>query len=171
MDGCALVVKATGGNPDKVTYLEFPIPAQLEALKAKRADAAMAADPFLTIGLGQPQEFALLDWAFNRVFNGGPSSFWVVSGQFAQTKAPLLRGFARAYKRGAAWVNANRGQQTLLALIAGYTHVDVGLLAKITLPRADFDVQREKFPLLLDLMRENGLLKNPINLSANVFES
>ena len=164
-------VKATGGNPDKVTYLEFPIPAQLEAVRSKRVDAAMATDPFLTIGLEQPQDFALLDWAFNRVYPDGPAAFWVTSGAAVQTKAPALRAFLRAYRRGVAWVNANRGQQSLFALVAGYSHLDAALLAKITIPRATFEVRPKSFPQLLNLMRDNGLLKNPIDLNTKVFNA
>lgn len=162
-------VRATGGNPDKVTYLEFPIPAQLEAVRSKRVDAAMATDPFLTIGLEQKQDFALLDWAFNKVYADGPASYWVTSGQTAQTKAPTVRAFLRAYRKGVAWVNANHGQPALFALIAGYSHLDASLISKITIPRATYEVQPKKFPQLLSLMRDNGLLKNPVDLNAKVF--
>ena len=162
-------VKSTGGNPDHVSYLEFPIPAQLEAIKANRVDAAIVTDPFLTIGLGQPQDFALLDWAFNRVYAGGPAAYWVAAPQLVQSKTAQVRAFVRAYRKGVAWVNANHGQPALFSLIAGYSKLDPAVLAKITIPPATYEVRTSKFPQLLALMQENGLLKNPVNLESKVF--
>lgn len=162
-------VKATGGDPDKVNYLEIPIPAMTEALTANRFAAAMLIDPFLTIALGQPQKYAVLSWAFCDVYAYAPIAFWVCTDQLVKTQAPLVQAFVRGYRRGVAWVNANRGKEPLIELLASYTHVEPDLLRKLTLPVASAAIDTAHFGIMLNLMRENKLLTKNIDLAAHVY--
>lgn len=162
-------VKATGGDPDKVKYLEIPLPAMTEALTANRFAAAMLIDPFLTIALEQPQKYAILSWAFNEVYANAPIALWVCTDQLVKTKAPLVQAFVRGYRRGVVWVNANRGKQPLIDLLASYTHVQPDLISKLTLPVASAAVDTAHFGIMLNLMRENKLLPKIIDLAAHVY--
>jgi NitT/TauT family transport system substrate-binding protein len=162
-------VKATGGDPDKVNYLEIPIPAMTDALTANRFAAAMLIDPFLTIALGQPQKYAILSWAFSEVYANAPIAFWVCTDQLVQTKAPLVQAFVRGYRRGVVWVNANRGKEPLIDLLASYTNVQPDLIRKLTIPPASATIDPAHFGIMLNMMRENKLLPKNINLAAQVY--
>jgi len=162
-------VKATGGDPDKVNYVEIPVPAMPDALTTNRIAGAMLIDPYLTIALGQPQKFALLGWAFNVVYAYAPITFWVCMNQLIQTKAPLVQAFVRACRRGVVWVNDNRGKDPLIQLIASYSHVNPDLLRKLTIPVASAAVDVAHFGTMLNLMRENHLLTKDVNLAAQVY--
>lgn len=164
-------VKHSGGDPDKVTYVEIPLPAQLDALKTNRVAAAMVVDPFLTLGLAQPQSFAVLAWAFNEVYADLPIAVWITNQQSVQTKAPQLAAFVRAFRKGVAWVNDNRGKDALVQLLASYSHVEPALIEKITIPLASSDVHPEVYPRLIAMMRENKLLTKDVDLASHVYRT
>jgi NitT/TauT family transport system substrate-binding protein len=163
-------VRATGGDPDKVTYLEIPIPAMLDALRTKRVDVAFLIDPFLTQGLEQTDTFQLVDWCFHRVYAGGPVAFWVITQKTVDTNAALIRAFVRGYRRGAEWVNENRGKPPLIALFASVTHVQPELIQKLSIPPAVTTVDTSHFSLLLNLLRDNGQLNNNNDLTSKVYK-
>ena len=97
-------VKATGGDPDKVQIIEVPLPAMVDAIKAKRVDAALVLDPFMTMGLADPA-IELLDWAMSRVYPGGPVAFFAITPELAAQPAeryPRVRARrTSAARRGA----------------------------------------------------------------------
>jgi len=161
-------IQQTGGDPSKVQYREVPLPAMLDALKNKQVDAAVLVDPFLTIGLGDPQ-FELVDWAQSKVMPGLPSSMWVVSGLIADSKPDLLRAYVRGFRKGAEWVDAHLGDPDYLQLVASYTKTDEKLLAKMTVGKQPLDIDAGSIERLAELMREFGLLKTELNIASKIF--
>jgi NitT/TauT family transport system substrate-binding protein len=150
-------VKATGGDPDKVDYREVPVPQALDALKSKQVEAALVLDPFLTIGLGSP-DLELLAWPFSVVLPNMRPSFWLVTGQTADTKPQLVAGFVRAFRKGVAWVDANLGQEPYLKLVQ-----------KMHVPPEIATLDLGPIKETMALMRENGLLSKDIDVEAKVF--
>src|SRR6185503_18409704 len=57
-------IQATGGDPEKVTYLEVPFPQMIDALRGDRVDAAFVVEPFLSAGL-QSKATQLIGWPYN----------------------------------------------------------------------------------------------------------
>lgn len=163
-------VKQTGGDPSKINYREVPLPAMLDALKNGQVDAAVLVDPFLTVGLGDPN-FELLDWAQSKVMPGLPSSLWVVSGDVADKKSDLIRAYIRGFLRGAEWVNAHLGDQEYLQLVASFTKTDEKLLAKMVVGRQPTDIDVEGIERVVSLMKENDLLKTNVNVASKIFKS
>lgn len=162
-------IKATGGDPDKVGFLEIPIPAMTAALDANRVAGALLIDPFLTVALGQPQKYAVLAWPFNVVYAFIPTGLWVCMNQFIETKAPLAQAFVRAYRRGVVWVNENRGKDALIQLMASYAHLDPNVLRKMNVPPSSPTVNTSRFGALIDMMLDNKLLTKKIDLAAQVY--
>lgn len=163
-------IKATGGDPDKVRYVEIPVPAMTEAIKQGRAATAMVIDPFLTVALEQPETFAVLSWPFNVVYNGGPITYYVCTDDLIHTKAALIQAFVRAFRRGVTWVNENRGKDPLTQLIASYTHMQPDLIRKIPMEEASGNIDPTRFTMLLDLMRDNRLLTKDVDLASHVYK-
>ena len=163
-------VKATGGDPDKVTYIEIPFAAQLTALKNAKVDAALVTDPFLTIGLADTGTYELLDWAYNKVFANGPVAFWVVSPDMAQNKLPLLRAFVRAYRKGVVWANAAGNRDALINMISGYSKIEAPLLVRMNIPPANSTINLGGITKLETLMRSNGLLTTQVDVKAKILD-
>lgn len=161
-------IKATGGDPDKVQIVELGLPAMLDAIKAKRVDAALVLDPFLTIGLGDPQ-IELLDWPLSKVYPNGPTAFFVTTPEIAERRTADLRAFVRAYKRGVTWINANEGKDAFVELIAGFTKISPELIRRIKAPPANADVFPATLPALTALMLQTGLITANVDLRPKVF--
>jgi NitT/TauT family transport system substrate-binding protein len=163
-------VKATGGDPDKVDYREVPVPQALDALKAKQVDAALVLDPFLTIGLGKP-DFELLAWPFQVALPKARPAFWVVTGETADRKAELVTRFVHGFRKGVAWVNANRGSEPYLKLVSSYTKIDPDLVKKIHVPPELETTDLGPIEKLIALMRQDGLLSKTIDVQSKVFRT
>ena len=162
-------VKKTGGDPDKVTYREVPIPSSLDAIKTKQVDVGLALDPFLTIGLGDP-ELEFIDWPIYAVLPGGATAFWVVLGKTAAEKPDMVKSFVRAYRKGAQWVNAHHGTPEFIDLVSSYTHIDPKLVGKMVVPTAELGVTLGPIKQLTALMRENGLLHGDVDVQSKIFD-
>jgi len=161
-------VKKTGGDPDKVTYREVPIPSSLDAIKTKQVDVGLVLDPFLTIGRGDPA-LEFLDWPIYAVMPGGATAFWVVLGKTAEEKPEIVKSFVRAYRKGAQWVNAHHGTPEFIDLVSSYTHIDPKLAAKMVVPTAELGVSLGPIQQLTALMREHGLLHGDVDVQSKIF--
>lgn len=162
-------VKKTGGDPDKVTYREVPIPSSIDAIKSKQVDVGLVLDPFLTIGLGDPA-LEFIDWPIYAVLPGGATAFWVVLGKTVAEKPDMLESFVRAYRRGAQWVNGHRGTPEFIDLVSSFTHIDPKLAGKMVVPTAELGVTLGPIKQLTALMREHGLLHGDVDVQSKVFD-
>jgi NitT/TauT family transport system substrate-binding protein len=161
-------VKQTGGDPEKVQIIEVALPAMLEALKAKRVDAALVLDPFMTFAFGDPA-VELLDWPLSKVYPGGSVAFFAITPQMAEQRPSDVRAFVRAYKRGVTWLDANEGTDAYFALLAGFTGLDQTVVRKMKLAPAHADIIPSVLPRLTALMTQTGLLTTPVDLRSKVF--
>src|ERR1700761_873029 len=162
-------VQKTGGDVNKITYREIPIPSMLDALKNKQVDAALVLDPFMTIGLGDPN-FEVLAWPSSMIMPGLPSSLWVVSGETADKKTDLIRRYVRGFQRGIEWFNAHLGDQAFLDLVAGYTKTDEKLLAKMYAAKQPTEINLAIMKRLVSLVHDYGLLKTDIDIESKIFK-
>jgi NitT/TauT family transport system substrate-binding protein len=161
-------IKMTGGDPQKVSFIELPYPALVEAIKAKRIDAAYVVDPFMTSGLTDPdvESFA---WPQVSVSAGLVNGLWVVTKQTTEQRPELVRAFVRGLRKGAAWINGNLGNESYVKLVSGYTKIDPGLAAKMKLVPAATTISPAQIQPMVKLMRDNGLLAGDIDLRTKMF--
>src|SRR6185503_13036774 len=89
-------ISMTGGDVNKITYREIPLPSMIDALKTKQVDAAFLLDPYMTAAFEDPA-LELAAWASSTSMPGLSSSIWVVSGKFADSKPEVLRAYMRAF--------------------------------------------------------------------------
>jgi NitT/TauT family transport system substrate-binding protein len=161
-------VSATGGDPDKVQIVEFALPAMVDAIKQKRVDAALIIDPYMTVALDDPA-VELLDWPMSKVFPGGPVAFFTVTPELTQARPNDVRAFVRAYKRGAAWVNANQGKDPFFNLVAEFTGLNPDLVRRMKPVPVPADINPATLPRLTALMRQTGLLAANVDLRSKIF--
>jgi NitT/TauT family transport system substrate-binding protein len=161
-------VKMTGGDPQKVSFVELPYPALVEAIKAKRIDVAYIVDPFMTSGLADPDVDAFA-WPQVSVSAGLVNGLWIVTKQTTEQRADLVRAFVRALRKGGAWINANLGNESYFKLVSGYTKIEPGLAAKMKLVPAPASISAAQIQPMVKLMRDNGLLTADIDLRPKLF--
>jgi NitT/TauT family transport system substrate-binding protein len=161
-------VKKTGGDVDKITYREVPLPSMLDAIKGKQVDGALVLDPFMTVGLSDPG-FERAGWPLSTAMPGLPTSFWVVAGNTADTKAALIRSYQKAFLKGGQWINAHLRDDAYNQLVAGYTHTDPNLIAKMVASEQPLTIGVDATNRLAVLMKDNGLLKTDIDFKAKLF--
>jgi NitT/TauT family transport system substrate-binding protein len=161
-------VKKTGGNVDKITYREVPLPSMLDAIKGKQVDGALVLDPFMTVGLSDPG-FERAGWPLSTAMPGLPTSFWVVAGATADSKKDLIRAYQRAFLKGGQWINANLHKEAYDQLVAGYTRTDPQLIAKMVASQQPLDIGVDATNRLAALMKENGLLKTDVDFKSKIF--
>jgi len=161
-------VKKTGGNVDKITYREVPLPSMLDAIRGKQVDGALVLDPFMTLGLSDPA-FERAGWPLSTAMAGLPTSFWVVSASVAEQKKDAIRRYQTAFLKGGAWINANLRNDAYNQLVASYTKTDPSLIAKMVASQQPLSVDADAALKLVVLMKENGLLKTDIDFKSKLF--
>jgi NitT/TauT family transport system substrate-binding protein len=156
-------VKVTGGDPDKVIFRETPLPQMLDALRSKQVDAILTTDPFLSVGLRDP-ELASPGWPYSTVLPNVQVGLYVVMPETVAKRPELIEKFVRAIRKGEGWVNENLGKEPYLKLIQSYTRMDQTLVASMRLLPAATDADVKSLSRIAALMRENGMLKTDIDV-------
>jgi len=163
-------IQKTGGDLSKITYREVPLPSMLDALRGGQVDAALVLDPFMTVGLNDPN-FELLGWPLSTTMPGLPSSLWIVSGNMADTKADLIRAYIRGFMKGVEWCNEHLGDEQYIQLVASYTRTDEKILAKMVLGKQPTDIDVASIERLVTLMKQYDLLKTNPDIRSKIFKS
>jgi NitT/TauT family transport system substrate-binding protein len=162
-------VKATGGNPDAVTYLEVPFPQMIDAVRGDRVDAAFIVEPFLSASLAG--DLQLVGWPFNTVQKRIPVAQYAASKRYIEQNPQLIARWVRAYNQGVDWTNANRGKEELAKIIAGYTRMAPEQIVKVTLPPYEKTVDPAALTPVVELMRANGMLEGPFDIQAMLYRT
>ena len=161
-------VKKTGGDVDKITYREVPLPSMLDAIRGKQVDGALVLDPFMTVGVGDPG-LVRVGWPLSTAMPGLPTSFWVVSASTAETKKDLIHRYQKAFLKGGQWINANLRNDAYNQLIASYTKTDSKLIAQMVASDQPMSVDVDAANRLVVLMKANGLLKTDVDFKSKLF--
>ncbi len=162
-------VKATGGNPDAVTYLEVPFPQMTDAVKGDRVDAAFTVEPFLSAGLAG--DLQLVGWPYNTVQKRIPVAQYAASKRYIEQNPQLIARWVRAYNKGVDWTNSNRGTEELAKIIAGYTRMAPEQILKLALPPYEKTVDPAALAPVVELMRSNAMLEGPFDIKAMLHTS
>jgi NitT/TauT family transport system substrate-binding protein len=161
-------VKLTGGDPEKVSFLELPNSVLIDSIKAKRIDAAYVVDPYMTVGRTDP-DIEGFGWPQSSVYRGGVNGLWVVTRASTDQRPDVIRAFVRALIRGAGWVNANLGNDSYFKLVSGFTKIDPAIAAKMVLEPASTSISATQIQPMVKLMRDNGLIAGDIDLRTKMF--
>jgi NitT/TauT family transport system substrate-binding protein len=157
-------IKATGGDPDKVTFKEIPFPQVEDALRQQRVDAAFLVAPFSVVSLQKPGLMAIAN-PYSDIQPGVDVGQYITTGKLLSTKPEMIKKFVTGLRKGAEWFNANRKSEELLTVISGYTKTDASILQSVALPAAPLQSDLPQVKKTMDLMIENKLLPRPIDLS------
>jgi len=156
-------IKATGGDPDKVTYKEIPHPQMEDALRQKQVDAGYMVIPYVALATAKP-EFTKIGHPYSAVQLGVDVGQYLTTSKFLAEHPQTAEKFVRALRRGIEWYNANRGKPELLEIVSGFTRINVDLLSRIQMSPSPLKVDPPQIEKTMKLMIENKLLKGPIDV-------
>jgi NitT/TauT family transport system substrate-binding protein len=149
-------LKAGGADLDSVTLRDVPFPQMTDALKTKQVDGVFAIEPFLSADLLDPT-LEVAAHPFD-VIKGVRPAGWVVTGDYATKHPDAIKKFMVALAKGAAWVNANRGKDAFVKLVAGYTKMDPARVEAMRTTPALTAPDPNELRRLAGLMKDTGLL-------------
>jgi NitT/TauT family transport system substrate-binding protein len=161
-------VKATGGDPDKVTYRAIPFPDMADAVKNKRIDSIIPSEPFFSM-LRSDTSLELIANPGRTVFPNGRVAAWIVSGDFLAKHVDLVRKFLGGMQKGSDWVNANLNTPAFTQLVSNYTKLEPARVAAMGKGRTSIGISVRDVSRMYDLMRANGLLTATVDVPAKVF--
>jgi NitT/TauT family transport system substrate-binding protein len=156
-------IKATGGDPDKVTYKEIPHPQMEDALRQKQVDAGYMVIPYVALATAKP-EFKAIGHPYSTVQLGVDVGQYLTTSKFLTERPETAKKFIRALRRGIEWYNANRGKPELLSIVSGFTRINVDLLSKIKMSPSPMKVDPAQIEKTMKLMIENKLLRGPLDI-------
>jgi len=157
-------VKATGGDPEKVTFKEVPFPQMEDALLQKRIDAAFLVAPFSIVALKKP-ELTTVAYPYSDLQMGVNVGQWITTTKVMADKPEVIKKFVAGWRKGVEWYNENRTNPVLYSIITGYSKTDASVLKTVALEKAPLKCDLPQIKTTMDLMIENKLLTKPLDLS------
>jgi NitT/TauT family transport system substrate-binding protein len=163
-------VGATGGNPDKVTYLEVPFPQMVDATAGGRVDAAFVVEPFYSAGIagGAVQHVA---WPYNVVQKNIPVAQYVATKTYIAANPAVIEKFSRAYNKGVDWMNQNKGSDEWVNIIAGYTRLKPEQIKGLAVPAYLKTVDPKRMDEVVALMKKNGLVEGAVDTKGLLYKT
>lgn len=163
-------VQATGGDPDKVTYLEVPFPQMMDALRGDRVDAAFVVEPFLSSGL-QSKTAQVIGWPYNAVQKHIPVAMYAATASYIKEHPDVIERFVRGYHKGVDWINQNKGSEEWLKLISGYTRMQPEQLKGLNLPLFEKTVDASAIDPVIELMRKHKLIEGGFDVHPLLYKT
>ena len=158
-------IGVTGGDPNKVTYVEVPFPQMTDAVQQGRVDAAMLVEPFLSGGLKSGQ-LESIGWPYSTVQKRLPVSQFATTRAYAAANPEILERFRRAMAKATDWTNANIQGDEFLAILSGYTKAPADRIRAATMPVFVKTVNPASVAFVAALMKRHGILKNDVDIAA-----
>jgi len=156
-------VQLTGGNPERLTFLEVPFPNMGDAVRGNQIDAAFMVDPFLSSGIASGAT-ELVGWPYDTIMKRVPIAQYAATRSYIQANPALIERWVRAYNKGIDWINDNKGTDEWLKLIAGYTRLTPDQLKNVSLPLWPKTVDPKAIEKMAARMRKHGLLERNIDI-------
>jgi NitT/TauT family transport system substrate-binding protein len=159
------VLKASGVNSSKVTYVVVPFPNMISALTSHRVDAISVVQPFLAGALASGAK-TVVSSCDGPVANL-PISGWFSTQAWTQKNPNTARAFQRALMQGQAYANANPG--AVKSILPSYIKITPQAASKVTLGTYPTTVDPAQLQEVLTLMKNGGLSTTGLSASALLF--
>lgn len=159
-------VRLTGGDPNRLTFLEVPFPNMTDALNGNQIDAGFTVEPFLSAGVASGAT-EIIGWPYDRIMKRVPISQYAANKSYIQANPDIIEKWVRAYNRGIDWISQNKGSDDWIKLIASHTRMTPDQIRNIAIPVWDKTVSAPDVGKIVDLMRSHGLLEGGRPLDVN----
>jgi NitT/TauT family transport system substrate-binding protein len=163
-------VRATGGDPDKVTYLEVPFPQMTDAVRGDRVEGAFVVEPFLSNALNA-ENMQLVGWPYNTVMKRIPVGMYAATKTFIDQNPQVIEKFTRAYNKSVDWTNANKASDEWIKIVSGYTKLPPEKVKGLTVPPYDKAIDPAGIDAVQGLMRKNNMIDAPVDSKALLYRT
>jgi NitT/TauT family transport system substrate-binding protein len=151
-------VRADGGDPKAVKFVELGFPDMAAALDAGRVQAIFVVEPFLSAALAKGWHTV---GAFADVQPNLTISAYFTSQQEIAKDSDLVSRFGEAMKESLTYADAH--PDAVRQIITTYTTIKSDVAAKMTLPKYSTEIDKSSYEKLSSLMVGDGLLTQPVD--------
>jgi NitT/TauT family transport system substrate-binding protein len=150
------IVKADGGDPAQVKFVELGFPDMGAALDAGRVQGIFVVEPFLSAALAKGWHTV---GSFADVRPNLCISAYFTSQQEIAKNADLVTRFGEAMKESLTYADAH--PDAVRQIVTTYTTIKSDVAAKMTLPKYSTEIDKTSLDTLSGLMVGDGLLTQP----------
>ncbi|MGY2083252.1 ABC transporter substrate-binding protein [Blastococcus sp. SYSU DS0539] len=155
-------VRAAGGDPDSVQFVELPFPEMPAALEQGNVDAAWVVEPFLALATDEGAQVVTSN--FVDTADDLTVAAYFTSEQYAQENPEAVQCFSDAMAQSLEYAQEN--PDAVREILGEYTQIDPAIAEAMTLPAWPAEVNRDSVQTLSDLAVEDGLLDEAPDLDA-----
>jgi len=155
-------VKAAGGDPKSLKYIEVPFPDMPAALADHRIEAGWMVEPFVTIARSRGDR--VVDWPFVAIAPKAMIAVYFASVQYANANPDMVKRFKAAITESLAYAGSHPDE--VRQIIPTYTRISPEIAAKIVLPIWPPDFNRASAQAMADDALENGLINKKADVAA-----
>lgn len=154
-------VRADGGDPDAVEFVELPFPDMPAALAAGNVDAVWVPEPFLSTLQADGNQ--VVTYSSKESVEGHPTQLFFTSEQMVQEDPELVEDFTAALEETLEFADANP-DAVKAQVPTVLPQLPEQAVAGLTLEEFGTDLRRDQLERLAELMLEDGLIEEPADL-------
>jgi NitT/TauT family transport system substrate-binding protein len=147
-------VRAGGGDPDAVQFLELGFPDMPAALAAGRVDAVWVPEPFLTTLRDAGNR--VVTYASKDSVPGHPTQLFFTAGELVESDPGLVQDMTAALEETLTYAEAN--PDDVKAHVSEFLDLPAAVLDRVSLEAFGTDLRRAEIQRLGELMVSDGLL-------------
>ncbi|OHV32310.1 nitrate ABC transporter substrate-binding protein [Pseudofrankia sp. EUN1h] len=155
-------VRAGGGDPSGIDYVELAFPEITPAVAKGDVDAGQLVEPFLTIAKNQGMREVTSNYAATN-----PSltiAMYFTSANYAKSHPDVVRRFTTAMNKSLAYADGN--PDAVRTVLTSYLKIDPAVQKAITLPKWPTAISTDSVGKLADLAVQDKLITQKPDLSA-----
>jgi NitT/TauT family transport system substrate-binding protein len=155
-------VRAAGGDPKTVKFIEVPFPDMPASIADHRIEAGWVVEPFLTISLAGGAKVVV--WNLVDVAPKMMIAAYFTSDKYSKENPDIVKRFKIAILESLAYADAHSDE--VRQIIPTYTRITPEIAAKITLPKWPTEMNRQSTQVMADLALQDGLITKKADVAA-----
>lgn len=153
-------VRAAGGDPSTIEYVELGFPDIAPAVASGDVDAGQLVEPFLTIATGDGDQVVSSNYA--ETDSDLQIGLYFTSDKYVEEHPDQVDAFTEAMNESLDY--ASEHPDEVRAILSDYTDIDADVQAKVVLPGWPSEINSDSAQKLADLMVTDGLVDSAPNV-------
>ena len=155
-------VRAAGGDPKTVKFIEVPFPDMPASIADHRIEAGWVVEPFLTISLAGGAK--VVGWNLVDVAPKMMIAAYFTSDKYSKENPDIVKRFKIAILESLAYADAHSDE--VRQIIPTYTRITPEIAAKITLPKWPTEMNCQSTQVMAELALQDGLITKKADVAA-----
>ena len=157
-------LKANGVDYNKVQFVEAAFPQHADLLRGGSIDAVVTADPFMARILQSNVGYVVSHYT-TQLPEGMPTILYTARRDWAQKNTAAVARFREAIAEAASFINDPKNNAKVREHMGKYIKLPPEVLATIQISPPLPLIQEKHLSYWVDVMRDQALLKGPMNVS------